>query len=248
LSKRITIQLLIFLSLALTACSYDYHVKDEGYVRTQRVLFKNLCDAKHRSVIYRSASVDGYLVASDSGRTCGSAWSDFIGQEYSHKECAESKVIGDTISGKEELYRFTLEEVGHPDCALGEEFINKSGRYSNQYKKYHNLKAGDLSGLCLAAKRINKPLSRYMKVFQGGHIDEYGKHYLVNYSNAQVKKKGLLTFDGYKIIDIGTGEIIAENWNYKFFPKSLIYITANTEKCRDPYLLLNTKDVLQPRK
>ncbi len=54
----------LLLILFLNGCSYEYHIKDEGIVFKQRQLFKQLCEAKDRSVIYETVQVEGYLSAS----------------------------------------------------------------------------------------------------------------------------------------------------------------------------------------
>ena len=127
-NKIMALTIMLLLPIWISACSYDYHIKDEGIVAEQRELFNKLCNAKDRSIIYQTAKAGGYLSASRGVSSCLEGWDPIFKYGYQYAECTTAKVKSHVLPDDADIYRFTLETEGHPDCGTGEKHFSDYSR------------------------------------------------------------------------------------------------------------------------
>ena len=250
----------LLLVLFLSGCSYEYYIKDEGIVFKQRQKFKQLCEAKDRSVIYKTVRVDGYLSASRSGDICTSdGWLPIVNNHYSFYECTTTPVKGFTLPPYADIYRFTIEKQGSRLCE------NSNGYYS--YHQHNNKKKlGEFSkvayfikdhkeylqGKCLVVQKVDRPKSRYMTYATHSYYDEHEKMFYDEFQRKydypeRETKKGLITASEFQVIDIKTGKILSKNSNYNFFPKGRRGSYKTVQHCKEKKFI-DYSDVLKPYK
>jgi len=235
----------------LSGCGYDYYIKDEGIVAQQRQLFNQLCNADDRSVIYQRVKASGYLLARRGLNSCQDGWDPIFKYGYQYAECTETSITGFKLPDDIEVFHFTLEPKGHPECGTGEKhFIVRSRRFyrlysgnspnyketnlGNSYKKEHKTQLQDK---CLVVKKIEKPESQYLLLRTDGFYDEnealFYDEFYKKYKYEQTTKKGVIGFSSQQIIDRISGKVLSKNSNYIFFPKGRRYSYKTSIKCNE---------------
>jgi hypothetical protein len=223
--------------------------KDETIVARQRALFKQLCNAKERSVIYKTAKVGGYLSVSNGLNNCIEGWDPIFEFGYQYAECTTASMSSHDLPENAEIYNFTLMPEGHSDCLTGEKHFTDYSRrtYNGNSPNYKDTNLGDnykkehqdkLAGKCLVAKKIDKPKSQYMYLNTGGYYDEEEKLFYDMFDkkykgHERTEKKGLIGYVDKQIIDMQTGEVLAKNSNYTFFPKGRLWSVYKTQDCSE---------------
>jgi len=250
----------------INSCSIVKDFEDEGVVAKQRELFSQLCNAKERSIVYRTTEASGYLSASSGVNNCLTGWDPIFQYGYHYAECTTARLTSHVLPDAAEIYRFTLKPEGHPDCGTGEKRLvdysrrtyrgdsqtYKETNYISNYKKQHEDK---LEGRCLVVNKVREPMSRYMELHEYVYIDE-GKQYYQddidkkyggNHSAVR-RKKGMITAGRTSIIHMDTGQYLSQYNYYSFFPKSMVYVTAHTVQCENDVALIKPNTVLIPGK
>ncbi len=121
--------------------------------------FNMLCRSEAGTKIYDKASdVRGILVASSSEFGCSYCERGLLeaGYEFVEYEVTDAVLPGSRrriYATENGLYRYTLEEAGHPNCQLFYEFYEPwqkaGGKIPPKYK-----------GRCIAARRVTAPLAK----------------------------------------------------------------------------------------
>lgn len=229
----------------------------------QRELIHQLCNAEERSVIYRMAKADGYLSASNGFNLCLEGWDPIFEYGYRYAECTAASVTSHVLPDNAEIYRFTLEPEGHRECGTGEKRLAdysrlnyrgnspsyKDTNYGNNYKKNYKAK---LKGKCLVVKKVDKPKSSYMVLYEHVYNDE-GKEYSIDEINRKYKgnyrdKRGVISIGRQKVVDMSSGELLSQYNDYAFFPNSMVWVTSRTFRCDTELAPLAPNEVLVPVK
>ena len=250
----------------INGCSIDTSLKDEGVVAQQRALFNQLCNAKERSIVYRTTEASGYLSASSGVNNCLTGWDPIFQYGYQYAECTTTRLTSHVLPDKAEIYRFTLEPEGHPDCGTGEKRLvdysrrtyhgdSPSYKETNYVKNYKDQHKDQLEGQCLVVKKFGEPMSRHIELHEYLYIDE-GKEYYQdaidkkyggNHSAVR-RKQGMITAGRTSILDMDTGQYLSQYNYYSFFPKSMVYVTSHTVECESDVASIKPTAVLIPGK
>ena len=262
MSKKVIAWAILSLqALVLSGCSFDYYFKDEDVVFRQRQLFNQLCEDPDRSIVYRTVRADGYLSASNESYSCQReeyTWEPLIKYGYIYHECTTGSVSRHHLPNNADFYRFTLEPEGSPLCSSGDKhysyYSDDGVKQQLQFGGYYFVKKhkDKLIGKCLVVTKVHKPISRYMVLHTSIYIDE-GQEYTLDemvrkYRGNQNQKKGMITRIRDSVIDLGTGEILAQYSNYGFAPKNLTHAAGlgNGEGCQSGRIYLAPEKVLIP--
>ncbi len=133
-----------------------------------------------------------------------------------------------------QLFRFYIGEEGEAAC------VDKNSISKRTIDAY----ADKLEiNQCLAKREVQYPKSIYAKVLEFGYLDLEGNHVLGK-SNGNIKED-LISFHGYSIVEIETGEVLAvtsRKYNYTPEPGNRVLGGFNCEVKTN----INTTNVLIP--
>lgn len=180
-----------------------------------RALFERLCDAPDRNFIKRKLVVEGYAEARenrsfDSCPIPGTPMSILVENSFKFYECLETPWT-EIRSRRNSIYRVELYSKGSQFCAndrIQKENIRAS-RFVNQFPTLENN--------CFGIRRTDQLKSSYVLVRGGGIVDEGGTH-RIGYPKDWANNLGAISFSRNRILDIRTGEVIAEEKSYTYFP------------------------------
>ncbi len=228
--------ILLMLTLSVGACgnipelAYNSAKKEAAKSRPAYRKFQELCNAKDRVVVYDSKKVDGYLFADATyGGSCnGDGWGGVFKWGYEYQECSTGTFSNYKSILNGQLFRFYIGEEGEAAC------VDKNSISKRTIDAY----ADKLEiNQCLAKREVQYPKSIYAKVLEFGYLDLEGNHVLGN-SNGKIKED-LISFHGYSIVDIETGEVLAvtsREYNYTPEPGNRVLggFSCDMKKSIDP--------------
>lgn len=200
----------MFLSTFVSGCAPVSPTASED-----RAIFERLCDAPDRNFVKRKLVVKGYAEARENRQftTCpvpGVPMKLLVENSFKFYECQETKWMeSDSLS--KDIFRVELYSKGSELCdkdRIAKENIRAS-RFVSEFPK--------LKTSCFGITRTDEFKSRYVFVRGGGIVEKDGTHHL-GYPKDWPNRLGAISFSRNRIVDMHTGDVIAEERTYIYFP------------------------------